>query len=632
MSSKTDCRGVVFQFNAKAVLFEFMHEGKEAIGTVDPSKISLDDGGTKIPVGDGADADEVVAKHLQVGDEVVCSVVEKADLPKFVYEEEEEEVTEFGDVLNRKNKVEILPEWLAEEAVLVARLKLAPTETNGNNGEVAQKKEEKEDEKEAEKVKEDEPNDKVKEEEKKEMEDEVEDFVELEVQDDDIFDYDPEEEVDNSKVDVKKKEEPPSSKSKETKRRSSSPRDEKGSKSDSKSSDVAVLKATAKIVSLKPPVSKSGRQKVKITSGIMEIVDGGPLNGRRAHFQAHVLNFWGQSMGRADLSYYIKAGDEFRVKMTEDNSGALQVKRAAMGDDDAPKDPAKCQELINWLANRGMELTLFKKWQNDGLPRKYYFPLVTEVREGKLVRLLTDKGQVLGGLVEVPSQVLPPGADEEDSAAVEEGDLVVFERDDFYAHEVWVGCVDLRMLLRKGDKLSVMVSDLGARKMAGLKCALSLEEQERVSTASLAFLGPKRPRNANMKPNESVGLKEFLSSVGMSVEEVAEKTAASENGTSSRSSKDSKRDIVSPSRVGINPWVTANPGAAQQSGQGQDLPAAALAHPGISLVSRAIKVASAEDPLVRYIAKVSYLLVSFCLVQLVIVVGLKQQPLFKIST
>ena len=57
--------------------------------------------------------------------------------------------------------------------------------------------------------------------------------------------------------------------------------------------------------------------------------------------------------------------------------------------------PAKSPEFLKWMASRGLDLAAFKKWQADGLPRRFYFPLVSDVREGKLVRVLTDKGQVV---------------------------------------------------------------------------------------------------------------------------------------------------------------------------------------------------------------------------------------------
>ncbi len=324
-------------------------------------------------------------------------------------------------------------------------------------------------------------------------------------------------------------------------------------------------------------------------------------------------------MPKADLSYHIKAGDEFKEEVAElqqDQQTQIVVRRATMGSH--TNEPHKSQDLLKWLAQRGMDFLAFRRWQNDSLAKKVYFPLLSEVLEGRLVRLLADKGNVLGGLVKLQEQDAPPGED----AGSGGGELVVFEKDDFYAHEVWAGCVDLRILLRPGDVVSVMVSDLGGRKMAALRGKLSAEEQGgNVRTASLAFVGERRPRNANLKPGESPPLKGFLERVGMSVEEMEQSYAEQEGGGSAAVAGDTKPQqqqqqqqqagILGPAPpmwpVVVNPMFTpglvapiASKSVTTGGGGGMgELPPALLAQPGINLTSRAIKLQSAEDPKVR---------------------------------
>ncbi len=111
--------------------------------------------------------------------------------------------------------------------------------------------------------------------------------------------------------------------------------------------------------------------------------------------------------------------------MGGNQQGSYTVKTASMGA--STREPHKCQEMLKWLAQRGLDYAAFKRWQNDDLPRKFYFPLVTEVREARLVRLLVDKGQVLGGLLRLEPKDAPPGEDEDKAVAKEEELVCLFE-------------------------------------------------------------------------------------------------------------------------------------------------------------------------------------------------------------
>ncbi len=293
-TTKQDCRGVVFQFNTESVLFEFVHEGEEHIGTVGLFKISLNAEGKKIPRGDGKDVVitvEDVSRYLQVGDEIICDVERRDGLPKFVYVEDEEEVTEFGDVTNRSHEVEIVPEWIASEAVLFERPS-AVLEKTGDGGDGGDAEEGKAKAEVADNGVVEEGDGDVGgdgEESKEEFPDE--EVIVLEDQLDDMFEDEikqmEEEEKkaarktgqerssnDSSKPTPKlerKKGERKKEEEKEAKRAAST-----AAPTTSPLSSVSkdVVHARAKVLSLKPPVNKVGRQKVKVTSGIMEILDG----------------------------------------------------------------------------------------------------------------------------------------------------------------------------------------------------------------------------------------------------------------------------------------------------------------------------------------------------------------------
>lgn len=107
MASSRTIRGVIFQFTPNAVLFEFQ-EGDEVdgIGVIHPHKIIIGQGKSKRNIPDTATRTEDIAKYIQVGDELDCSVEKKSGLEKVTFKEDEEDV-------------EITPEFCAETATKV---------------------------------------------------------------------------------------------------------------------------------------------------------------------------------------------------------------------------------------------------------------------------------------------------------------------------------------------------------------------------------------------------------------------------------------------------------------------------------------------------------------------------------
>jgi hypothetical protein len=80
-----------------------------------------------------------------------------------------------------------------------------------------------------------------------------------------------------------------------------------------------------------------------------------------------------------------------------------------------------------------------------------------------------------------------PGDDQES------GELVIFDKDDLYIHEVFCGDVDLRILLRPGVGLNVMMREMTSREKTKFKPALNTEAQGKVEkVAEMCFLGTQR--------------------------------------------------------------------------------------------------------------------------------------------
>lgn len=118
MAQTLECVGVIFQFNGDGVLFEFSADSEEdMIGIVMPYNIRFNENGETIP--EEANTSELLLKYIQAGDELRCTVEIKSDLPKHVYEEEDEEIGVNGETSQTTRTVEVEPKWLASSAELV---------------------------------------------------------------------------------------------------------------------------------------------------------------------------------------------------------------------------------------------------------------------------------------------------------------------------------------------------------------------------------------------------------------------------------------------------------------------------------------------------------------------------------
>jgi len=338
-------RGVIFQFCSDRVLFEFKEGEEEAIGVVTVDAIAF----ANCNVAPGG---KNIHDLLAVGDEIECDVRRKEDLPKFFYTEEEE---------GEEKTVEIEPKWLAEKAVVHSSIAV---KAQDDVGQEAGKKSY------AASV----------------SSDAVEDVVELEVQPEDMLDYEEEtgngaEEIKTAPIVAARPEElfinthdttpPPGTEEMDV--------DDAG-KEGGGIDEVAIK---ARLSYLKKPMK--GREPCKATAGVMEIVSGEHA-GKLAHFQNGQISIWGRGLDKANLLYNLRHGDEFDAAVVA-TSTCLNIKWAKLGGDCRNKldDP----EMLKWLRSRELDFVSFRKWYDDEMPKKVFFPLVSEIFEGKVEKILS---------------------------------------------------------------------------------------------------------------------------------------------------------------------------------------------------------------------------------------------------
>ena len=123
---KHEIKGTIFQFNAKVILFEFtipvydqdqgLTKDEDHIGAIKPEDLELDLKGKSIP---SKVTDEDISQYIQAGDELKCEVFEKDDLEEFKYDEDEEEIGEDGSITKSCREIVIQPKWNALKGHLI---------------------------------------------------------------------------------------------------------------------------------------------------------------------------------------------------------------------------------------------------------------------------------------------------------------------------------------------------------------------------------------------------------------------------------------------------------------------------------------------------------------------------------
>ena len=254
----------------------------------------------------------------------------------------------------------------------------------------------------------------------------------------------------------------------------------------------------AKIVQLRKP-AKSASSKAKVCSGFMEVSEG-RFSSRKVQFQNHNLYVFGHHLAKADLMYNVKAGDEYLCDVQVDPEGVLVVKKGFLGEPTTTPADKTDPDAVRWMGSRSLDLPTFKKWLNDELLRRPFFPLIadSEVIEVAFENFFADPFGGTGGLLRG------------------ESGLIAFEREDFYACGVQAGGdVDLRLLLRKGDRVKCLARDISSQERRRLK---KFAVEELTSVAYLAFVGQK-PKSASLKAMDSLELRPFLAERSIGVEE-----------------------------------------------------------------------------------------------------------------
>ena len=261
----------------------------------------------------------------------------------------------------------------------------------------------------------------------------------------------------------------------------------------------------AKLVQFK----KVARQKGKVSSGILEVLEG-EFIGQRLNFTASCLFGWGHHLVNANFMYHLRIGEPMLVALSPNpagTGGTNLARKVWLGSNKAEAGKDNLEQRA-WLMERSLNEEAFLQWVNDKLPPKPFFPLKVEQYEAKVIMLIRENPKGDGALVRITTE-----GDMKD-------DLVVFERDDFYLCGVHVGEADMRFLLRPGDTVHVNPVELSEReRKARVKKFPKLSEFEFRHGSLLAYLGDSRPRGPNIQPEASVELREFLDSKGMNVQE-----------------------------------------------------------------------------------------------------------------
>ena len=280
--------------------------------------------------------------------------------------------------------------------------------------------------------------------------------------------------------------------------------------------------SVAKLVQFNKP--SSHRQRSRVTSGLLEVVEG-EHRGLRGVFQVGCCYVWGYHTAQANLMYHLRAGERFQVLVAlkegvdvEEAQAPLLVKKAWLGErTETPIKSADNLDFAAWLIERNITEEEFLLWLADKLPPKPFFPLKTELFEAKVVMLIRENPKGDGALVRI----------------IKEGDmkdnLAVFERDDFYLCGVHVGEADMRFLIKPGDTITVQLKDMSEReRKSRCKKFPKLEEFEFNHSCLLAYIGNDRPRGPLAKAGDNQELIAFLEQKGMSIQEFEEMRKVSE--------------------------------------------------------------------------------------------------------
>ena len=378
--------GVVFQFNANSILFEFTaKEGdeEESIGEIKPSNLILSTTGKSIR---RDIKEEELADHIQVGDKLSCKVVKSMAIGSFSYVEEEEEIGEDGLEKRSSRTVEIKPQWIAISGETVAVNKKSDTPKGLRKEDVNVLEDQLED------LFDYEPD---------EPDDEEEDIVlieEVKIDDDDTASV-KDKPVKKQAVE-KKKEEP---KKVVVKLLDKEKPKEKEASVEPMTIDNPVdpvdvtYQYKAKILQLRRPASGEQGKALKVSSCSMELLEGKHA-GQTVNAISMSMYMWGYNLSKANLNYVLKYGDvcevEYKIQPKNDNDfdfDLLLVKKVWIGPKiEKPVRPSHNTDFSVFLSNRSYDETGFLKWVYGQSPEKPFFPFVSDVYEGEVSDFVRD--------------------------------------------------------------------------------------------------------------------------------------------------------------------------------------------------------------------------------------------------
>ena len=516
------CVGVVYHFNPKGVLFEFSAGGSDdVVGIVKPTAIKIRENET-IPA--SANTVELLSKFLQVGDELLCHVEQRANPEKFVYDEEDEEMSGAGTVTKKSKKVEIYPEWFASSAALV---------TDANRG------------KKAEFVNESNPGNSFGNEDQYVEALDFDDVLFL----DDVPEFEEEKTFGGSATSLgssktPQQQQPVAEKPQETPAavtenktpgshvRITAPAAATPTKvavpapaKTVSSSGPPSCKDKARLVQLKKP-DNGNADGSKVTTAIFEILTGRFANRFVSVASCNIFVF-GHNLGIANLMYHLQPGDEgtveyrvarlkgpqdlMGVSSTGDPSLAAEVpfvKSLWFGTETKQAvSPTKDPALMKWITARKITAKQFHDWIRNALPWKPYLPLPSSTQSAKVIRYLRAQGLAVNAVL----------LDLRDGVNRGVGILV---NTDFYICGINVLHSDLSFFLKPGDSINCQVRPLLNADRYNLKQELSVVRNLQVShVAYLGYVGPQRPSKADMTTSEAGKvLEDFLKMRGITLD------------------------------------------------------------------------------------------------------------------
>ncbi|XP_040578732.1 uncharacterized protein [Lepeophtheirus salmonis] len=543
------CEGVIFQFNSEVILFEFRNEGEEAIGMLSTSSLILRNG-ERIPR--GALEKNTVSKYIEIGDAIDCRAFRNMDMNKFVYVEEEK----------GEEKVKIRPDWCADKAfVISSSSRFKKVDSEGDSLTLAPDAED----------------------------------MDIMFGDNDINKVDDLRavlqcrKIEKSKNNRSSNEEyfkTPSSLSTRRSREEITPKDtdrnlssrrsiksEDRSRSSTSTRNDRVKKRyeskdeyskdrscsinssnsktnmnrdmrnerksstpifRAELVGIKKP----GRNKDIVIGGIMEIIDDSRYCGKKAVFSNNSLYVFGHPLGRADLSYYLKKGDEFNVEIN-DMEGSLTIKRGWYNGGNfcsfeeemslPARVPSKCYDFRSWLKDREISFDDFTDWILGKTKVKPYFPFPSPCFTGIIEYIVKEESLFGdGGIVRITSE----GAYRDK--------YVVFEKSDFYIGGVNVGHADLRILLRPKDRVYVQILEMSTADKKRYK--YMTKDKDIPLCGQLCFVGSIIPKDTYALPAESEELITYLNNIGLSIQEFT--LMKNQGDESSKVEKEAKKPDV----------------------------------------------------------------------------------------